>query len=321
MAIDALPGRAGRAVAVVARTGASLILAWAAIASPADAQSKTAAAALEKALVGREVRLRLDMPATSAGIDLYLQKEPEYDAAQLATRLSSYGVAIRQGQTAIITKVKVNKKNIEVQLGGGGYGTLGDDDGLVVARLDEPSPRQRELERERSRTTDPKRRKDIDRELYELREALRRQHQEAFRHAKALTAINQKEIARKRLDGGSRFNVWYQDKRLEQWAPTPEELMYSLADYLELVVAEQGAPRVASTTSSGSGTAGAAKGTPVRRGMTTAEVYDRLGFPATRRPGREGDAEASVETWETRDMITEVTFVRGVVVKFTSSSK
>jgi hypothetical protein len=97
--------------------------------------------------------------------------------------------------------------------------------------------------------------------------------------------------------------------------------MYSLADYLELVVAEQGAPRVASTTSSGRGTAGAAKGTPVRRGMTTAEVYDRLGFPATRRPSRDGDVEASVETWETRDMITEVTFVRGVVVKFTSSSK
>ena len=55
--------------------------------------------------------------------------------------------------------------------------------------------------------------------------------------------------------------------------------------------------------------------------MTTAEVYDRLGFPDTRRPGREGDAEASIETWQTPHSVTEVTFVGGVVVKFTSSSK
>jgi hypothetical protein len=208
-----------------------------ACASHASAQPRPAVAALEKALLGREVRSRVDMPATAAGIDLHVQREPEVDADLLSRRIAEYGVAIRPGQTALITRIKVNKKNIEIHLGGGGYGTLGDDDGLVIAQLDEPSPRQKELERERSRTKDPQRRKDIDRELNMLREALRRQHQEAFRHARALTEINTREIARKRLDGGSRFNVWYDDKRLEQWVPSSDELMLALATYVDLVEA------------------------------------------------------------------------------------
>jgi len=202
-----------------------------------SAQPKRAAGALEKALLGREVRARVDMPATAAGIDLHVQREPEIDSALLASRIAEYGVAIRKGQGALITRIKVNKKNIELHLGGGGYGTLGDDDGLVIATLESPSPRQADLERERSRTTDPKRKKEIDRELNRLREALRLQHQEAFRHAEAMTAINKREIARKRLDGGSRFNIWYDDKRLEQWVPTSEELMLALSSYLELVAA------------------------------------------------------------------------------------
>ena len=212
-------------------TGLAMLLACA---SHASAQPRPAVAALEKALLGREVRSRVDMPATAAGIDLYLQREPEFDVDLLSRRIAEYGVAIRQGQTALITRIKVNKKNIEIHLGGGGYGTLGDDDGLVIATLDEPSPRQGELERERSRTKDPQRKKDIDRELSILREALRRQHQEAFRHARAMTEINKREIARKRLDGGSRFNIWYDDKRLEQWVPTSEELMLALASYVDL---------------------------------------------------------------------------------------
>jgi hypothetical protein len=291
----------------------------------AVAQPQAAAAALARALEGREVRLLMDMPATAAGVDLHVQREPEIDAAEHARRLADYGVAIRQGQTALVTKLKVNKKNIEFQLGGGGYGTLGDDDGLVIAKLDEPSPRQRELERERSRTTDSQRKREIDRELWQLREALRRQHAEAFRHAKALTAINQREIARKRLDGGSRFNIWYQDKRLEQWAPTTEELLYALASYVEILPAADGPPATVSLPprqkSGQSGTRVADGAAALRHGMTIAEVYDVLGFPSRRTDSPRGDLDGSVESWETRTRVVEVTFVGGVLVKFTSSSR
>lgn len=327
---DAVPGRArrrrtsgspiGNAIA-----GAAALALTLGMASGAAAQPAAAAAALAKALEGREVRLRMDMPATAAGVDLHVQREPEIDAAEHARRLAAYGVAIGKGQTALVTKLKVNKKNIEVQLGGGGYGTFGDDDGLVIAKLDEPSARQRELERERARTTDAQRKRDIDRELWQLREALRRQHAEAFRHAKALTAINQREIARKRLDGGSRFNIWYQDKRLEQWAPTPEELLYSLASYIEVLPAADGPPRTVSlpprkaSGQQGPGTVDGAAA--LRRGMTTAEVYDLLGFPSRRAVSPQGDLDGSVESWETRTRVVEVTFVGGVVVKFTTTNR
>jgi hypothetical protein len=302
---------------VVAGIAALAVLLGAA--SHALAQPAAAAAALAKALEGRHVKLLMDMPASSGGVDLHVQREPEIDAALHARRLADFGVAIRQGQTALVTKIKVNKKNIEIQLGGGGYGTLGDDDGLVIAKLDEPSPEQRDLERERKRTTDPQRKREIDRELNELREALRRQHAEAFRHARALTEINKREIARKRLDAGSRFNIWYQDKRLEQWAPTPEELLYSLASYLEVLPTDDGPPRSVSLPprpmTGRDGT------TALRRGMTTAEVYDALGFPSRRKVSPQGDLAGSVETWDTRTRTVEVTFVGGVVVAFTSVNK
>lgn len=293
-------------------------------ARPACAQPEAAVAALVKALEGREVRARIDMPATAAGIDLHVQREPEIDAPLLARRIADYGVAIRLGQMALITKVKVNKKNIEVQLGGGGYGTLADDDGLVIAKLDGPSPRQKALERERSRTTDPQRKREIERELSDLRDELRRQHDEAFRHAEALTAINKREIARKRLDGGSRLNVWYADKRLEQWAPTAEELLYSLSSYLEIIPADDGPPRVAGlpprpTTDASSRGAGVAVG--VRAGMTVAEVYGVMGFPTRRTVSPQGELDGTVETWEAKGQVVEVTFVSGVAVKVTSPGR
>lgn len=324
MSRDAVIGHVRRTPAVSPGRVVAGLAMLLACAGHASAQPKAAVSALEKDLLGREARSRVDMPATAAGIDLHLQREPEVDGDLLSRRLKEYGVAIRKGQTALITKIKVNKKNIELHLGAGGYGTFGDDDGLVIAKLDGPSPRQTELERERSRTTDPKRRKEIDRELDLLREALIRQHEEAFRHAKALTEINKREIARKRLDGGSRFNIWYADRRLEQWAPTPDELMSTLADYLELVPAEEGPPRAAA--SSASSRDGATRGpataaSSVHRGMTTAQVYDVLGFPSTRKAAPQGELDGSVETWDTRTHVIVVTFVGGVVVEFVSSSK
>ena len=82
----------GGAVRRVIGRAASVAVAVITVTTSADAQPKEAAAALERALLGREVRILIDMPAASAGIDLYLQKEPEYDAKVLTESLSAYGV-------------------------------------------------------------------------------------------------------------------------------------------------------------------------------------------------------------------------------------
>ena len=260
------------------------------------------AAALKKAFEGREVTVLLDMPASHKGVDLYLQQEPEINFADYAERTKDFGVSLRKEDRVMVTLIKVNKKNIEIHLGGGGYGTFGDDSGYVSPTYVGKSSRERE----------------------------QRANQ---REAEALSAIKKSEVASKRLDGGSRFNIWYADKRLEQWTPTPEELMYSLAKYLDfgdgrngdgVPGLSRGAPARLNLADNGRNQAPQDVETAalsLRRGQSTDDVHDLLGRPTRRRSSKQGDLEAVIETWETTDSVTEVTFVGGVVVKFTSSSK
>jgi hypothetical protein len=302
-----------------------------ALAAPASAQNQ---AALKKAFEGREVGVLMDMPASHKGVDLYLQREPELDYSDYAYRTKTFGIALRKDDRVMITLIKVNKKNIEIHLGGGGYGTWGDDTGTVSPTYVGKSSRESDLEKERRRTTDERRKRDIDRELSYLRESREREQRAAQREAEALTALKKTEIAGKRLDGGSRFNIWYADKRLEQWAPTPDELMFSLARYLDFGDGRNGdgVPGVSRGTAGNRLTpsSGRLGSTPpdvetaavaLRRGMSTDEVHDLLGKPTRRRNTKQGDLEAVIETWETTDSVTDVTFVGGVVVKFTSASK
>lgn len=313
---------------------ASLVLALTlATAVPTAAQNQ---ATLEKAFEGREVVMLMDMPASHAGVDLYLQREPEIEFSEYARRLKTYGVALRKSEPVMITTIKVNKKNIEIHLGGGGYGTWGDDNGHVSPTYVGKSRRENDLEKERRNTTDADQRRRMDRELSYLREERAREERANKRDAEALTAIKQREIASKRLDGGSRFNIWYADKRLEKWAPTPEELMLSLAKYLDFGGNGDGIPGLMRGTPGNrltdsqpaSGSARSARqrdveaaATSLRRGMAIDDVHDLIGAPTRRRSSKQGDLDATVETWETTDSVTEVTFVGGVVVKFTTSSK
>jgi hypothetical protein len=297
---------------------------------PAAAQNQ---AALEKAFEGREVVVLMDMPASHTGVDLYLQREPEIEFGEYARRMKAYGTALRKEDRVMITTIKVNKKNIEIHLGGGGYGTWGDDTGTVTPEYVGKSRRESDLEKERKNTTDPERRRRIDRELSYLREEREREERANKREAETLTAIKQREVATKRLDGGSRFNIWYADKRLEKWAPTPEELMLSLASYLDFGGNGDGIPGVVRGTTGNRLVASVPTSAPSRprdvesaatalkRGMGSADVHELLGAPTRRRSSKQGDLDSVVETWETTDSITEVTFIGGVVVKFTSTSK
>jgi hypothetical protein len=309
-----------------------IVLAMSALSSPPVFGQN--AAALKKAFEGREVTVLLDMPASHKGVDLYLQQEPEINFSDYAERTKDFGVSLRKEDRVMVTLIKVNKKNIEIHLGGGGYGTFGDDSGYVSPSYVGKSSRERDLEKERNRTTDSSRKRQIDRELGYLRDAREREQRANQREAEALSAIKKSEVASKRLDAGSRFNIWYADKRLEQWTPTPEELMYSLAKYLDFGDGRNGdgvpgVSRGATTTrltpsTNGRNTAPQdieTAAVSLRRGLSTDEVHDLLGRPTRRRTSKQGDLEAVIETWETTDSVTEVTFVGGVVVKFTSSSK
>ena len=114
------------------------------VALPAAAQNQ---AALKKAFEGREEMVLMEMPASHQGVDLYLQREPEMEFGEYARRVKAYGVALRKEDRVMITTIKVNKKNIEIHLGGGGYGTWGDDSGTVSPTYVGKSKREQDLEK------------------------------------------------------------------------------------------------------------------------------------------------------------------------------
>ncbi len=89
-------------------------------------------ASLRRALEGRRATVKLDMPATSEGVDVYPGSSRPIDFPKLANRLKKNGVAIRDGESMLITKVKVKGDQVEIHLGGGGYGTFGDVLGSVL---------------------------------------------------------------------------------------------------------------------------------------------------------------------------------------------
>jgi hypothetical protein len=73
-----------------------------------------------------------------------------------AKRLKEHGTAIRAGEPALVTKIKVKSKHIEFQLDGGGYGTMGDETSSNVSTQAAPQTRREknlEAELKRGRIT------------------------------------------------------------------------------------------------------------------------------------------------------------------------
>jgi len=86
-------------------------------------------AALRRAFEGQSVVVKIDMPGTSSGVNVFPSQDRPVDFPDVAEKLKRYGTALRTGDAVMVTKVKVKDDLIEFQLGGGGYGTFGDDMG------------------------------------------------------------------------------------------------------------------------------------------------------------------------------------------------
>ncbi len=191
-----------------------------------------AQAQLSQAFEGKMVVVKIDMPGTQLGVDLYPQRDMPLDVKSYAKRLKQYGTALRVGDEVMITKIKVKDKLIEVQLGGGGYGTPWDDtETRVSAPATEKSRREKDLEAQLKSETDSAKRKQIRRRLDDLRD--RRDDTDRQNQIRAANASVQKEelINAKRLQGGSRFNLKYTGA-VPSEALTREAVMAALAQYV-----------------------------------------------------------------------------------------
>lgn len=90
-------------------------------------QAKTA---LGKALLGKDVKALLDMPAYKDGLDLYVNAKSEkrldergIDLKELSKYLKDKGVGVERDEWVTITNVKVDSDRVEIHLGGGGEGS------------------------------------------------------------------------------------------------------------------------------------------------------------------------------------------------------
>ena len=119
-------------------------LAFALGAAPLAAQSETA---LKEYFEGRTVSPKLAMPGSEEGIDIYPGSSRPLDYPKYAGRLKKFGTSIKAGEPVTITKIKLKSKHIEFQLGGGGYGTFGDETSSNVGTGEAPkTTREKNLE-------------------------------------------------------------------------------------------------------------------------------------------------------------------------------
>jgi len=287
-----------------------LLLAAAAAPSPAVAQSEDQ---LRTFFEGKTVRVKIEMPGTEDGVDVYPGTAHPIDFPKHATRLKRSGTALRRGDEVLVTKVKVKKDLIEFQLGGGGYGTFGDDDSPNVFVPSAPkTEREKNLEKDLEKTTDPTQRRKMSEELDALRRD--RQRENARNQAEAAQAKQTKEtnIRQRRLEGGSRFNLRYKPV-VPSEALTPDGVMQALAEYVDFapIVGER-APEPAARAESPRG--------DLRKGLTVDEVDALLGRPDAITQRTEGTLKVSTSTYRTRDRAVTAEFVEGVLIRFTITS-
>jgi hypothetical protein len=224
-----------------------------------------------------------------------------------------------------VTKFVVKNDMIEFQLAGGGFGTAGDDSNTTVTAAYVPkSDYEKDLEKQISSTTDPNKKKDLQRDLD--RERSRRERQDAVNqnNARIASQIKAQQVSDKRLTGGSRFNLRWQGS-IPSDERNPDAVMKLLMEYVDFNVASGGAPVgsgvVAAAPASGGGGAGSAT-SQLKRGMKIDEVASLLGQGRVVTESASADGlKTQVLEYKTDESVMDVTFVEGVVVRYSINSK
>jgi hypothetical protein len=291
-------------------------------AAPAQAQTEWD---LKQAFEGKFVVVKMDMPATHRGVDLFPDRATPMDFREYSARIREFGVALRPGDRIMVTTVRVKSKNIEFQLAGGGYGVFGDDSGYVYVPEESKSRREKDLEKWIKDERDYERRRRMQRELDDLRRDRERENRRARAESRELSAEKEREIASKRLDAGSRFNLWFDEGRLAGRVPTPREMRLMLAEFLDFEGAPAPGPRPGARPlpppPPPAPRGDLSRVSELRRGMSMEEVHDMLGEPARNKAGKQGELTTITEWYDDGDRVTEVVYVGNVIVRFSTASK
>ena len=290
---------------------------------PLAAQSE---AALREHFEGKTVTVKQAMPGTEEGVDIYPGADKPLDYPKYAGRLKKYGTALRSGESALVTKVKVKSKHIEVQLDGGGYGTMGDETSTNINPGATPKTRrEKNLEAEVQRETDTVKKRAMREELDDLKRD-REREDARNRSAVAEAEEHRKEnVRQRRLEGGSRFNIRYQNQ-LPSSALTPDAVMSALAQYVDFGDLRQQAATPAQAETTRSTVPWHFPNAPLARpgmphkGMLLQEADAILGTPVKTAERKEGTLKVQTREYATPNGRITADFVEGVLIRYTITS-
>lgn len=289
---------------------------------PAVVQGQSEAV-LKEYFEGRTVKVKIAMPGTESGVDVYPATARPLDFPRHADRLKDNGTALKAGDEALVTKIRVKSKLIEFQLDGGGYGTMGDETSSGVSVGSTPKTRREQnLEGELKREPDPVRRREMKEELDDLKKD--REREDARNRASLAEAEESRKanIRQRRLEGGSRFNIRYKDG-VPAAALTPAAIRAALAAYVEFPDAAVPAPSDAPPTplTVAAEPAHPAPGGLPSKGMLLAVVDRLLGPPQRTSERMEGKLRVITRTYASSAGRVAAEFVEGVLIRYTVTSE
>lgn len=265
-------------------------------------------AALRRAFEGQSVVLKIDMPGTSSGVNVYPDRDMPVDFPEVATRLKKFGTAIRSGDAIMVTKIRVKDDLIEFQLGGGGYGTFGDamgESGGGATEVGE-TPAEKALRDSIRHETNSGAKRRMQRDLDALRSTRERENSQARSAAAQAEEIRQSNLRGRRMEGGSRFNVRFRGG-VPAEALTPDGLRALLSRYVDFGGAT-------ATAAPGAAPAGAGA---LRKGLLLEEVERLLGPAVTASESDDCALHVMTRTYRRDGQRTTARFVSGVLVEYT----
>jgi hypothetical protein len=285
------------------------------VARPALGQSEDA---IRAAFEGKTVRVKIEMPGSSDGVDVHPGTLHPIDFAKHTGRLKDFGTAYHPGEPALVTKVHVKGDHIEFQLGAGGFGTLGDNTNTTVdAPVAPRTQREKDLEKDLKTVTDPGQKKRMGDELDKLRTDRQREDARNATRAAEAQAIKEATVRQERLDGGSRFNLRY-DHDVPASAMTPDAVMAALADYVDF---SDGPAAILAPAPMPANAAPATGRGDLKKGMSVDEVDAIMGRPESITQRAEGTLTVSTSLYRSRDRKVTAEFVEGVLIRFSVVSQ
>jgi hypothetical protein len=205
-------------------------------------QDSSAANTNLKAFTGKRVILKIDMPATLKGVDVWPEK-PVVPDPKLRGRKKAFGVSLNKNTGATVTDVLIAVNQIGFLLEGGGFGTSEDMQPFPLPVKLPLTPKSDTEIRLEIAIKDPKNRSRIpylNERLIELRNARRIIDQKnSSDYNKALKSRLGK-IQKASSKRGSRFNIRL--KKIDISSVTPDDVMKWLEYYVDFSSPESALP-------------------------------------------------------------------------------